>query len=394
MNKAILYPEIQEFIQKNIHADINSIALSKSPFSKVSSRELARQIDGKKRTQTKLPLWYNTSLIYYPEKLALEQCSSEETARYKSLLVTGETFIDLTGGFGVDSCFMSRSMKKATHCEVNQDLSEISAYNSKVLGFDIEHINADGIQYLRESDKNFDTVYIDPSRRVSTRRVFLLQDCEPDVVKEMDVLSKHSKRVIIKTAPLLDIQSTIKELGSVSEVHVLSVKNECREVVYVINKGTTETDPAITCAVLNKSEVMTFTFRASEEKAFNLNEYSQPLAYLYEPDVALLKSGCFKLITKEYNVGKLHQHTHLYTSDLIRDGFPGRRFRVLDHWDYGNFIKQHNFKKANIISRNFPQDPDKIRKKLKIADGGDDYLLFCTGPKSELLVIHCARIDQ
>ncbi|SKB33595.1 THUMP-like domain-containing protein [Daejeonella lutea] len=392
MNKAILNPPVQEFIHENARADVAAVSLAKSPFPDVNSKELAQQIDGRKRCEVKLRLWHNTPGIYYPDKLALEQCSSEETAKYKARLVKGESLIDLTGGFGVDAGFMSTKVNHTIHCELNEELSAISNHNSHVLGFNIEHIHSNGIDYLKESSNPFDTVYIDPSRRVSSRKVFMLKDCEPDVVTEMNPLSDKSQRIIIKTAPLLDISLTIKELGSVSEVHVLSVRNDCKEVVYVIDKGSNETDPPITCALLNKEAVQEFTFRASEEKAFLLGHYSAPRAFLYEPDVALLKAGCFKLITREFKVDKLHQHTHLYTSDLLSKSFPGRTFTVISTREYGDFIKKNSLKKANIICRNFPQDAEKVRKKLRISDGGNDYLLFCTGPKNELLVIHCNRI--
>lgn len=392
MNKAILNPEVQEFIKKNVRTDVTAISLSKSPFPEVSPKELAQQIDGRKRCENKLPLWFTTTGIYYPDKLALEQCSSEATAKYKSNLVIGDSVIDLTGGFGVDAGFFSKQISQVTHCELNNELSDIAAYNSAVLGFDVSHVHTDGIAYLKGSQETFDTVYIDPSRRVSSRKVFMLKDCEPDVVSEMELLRHRSRRIIIKTAPLLDIQSSVKELENVTAVHVLSIRNECKEVVYLIDKGSADTDPPITCAVLNQDDVLTFTFRASEEKAFIPDHYSAPLAYLYEPDVALLKAGCFKLITREFNVKKLHQHTHLYTSDSLQQSFMGRKFQVVNTSAYGSFIKSHSFKKANIICRNFPPDLDTVRKKLRIGDGGDDYLIFCTGAQNELLVIHCTRL--
>ncbi len=392
MNKAILDTAVQEYIQKNLQSDVVRISLAKSPFPNVSPKELAQQIDGKKRCESKLPLWYCTFGIYYPEKLALEQCSSEATAGYKSNLILGNKVIDLTGGFGVDAGIVSTKAEYVTHCELNQELSDISRHNSKMLGFAVKHVHTDGIEHLKVSKDSYDTIYIDPSRRVSSRKVFMLKDCEPNVISVLELLKQRSQRIIIKTAPLLDLQSTIKELGKVTAVHILSVKNECKEVLYLIDKASKETDPPITCAVLNQVEVSTFTFNTSAEKAFIPDQYSKPLAYLYEPDVALLKAGCFKLITKEFNVKKLHQHTHLYTSDSLQENFIGRKFNVLGTSDYGSFIKNQSFEKANVICRNFPQDPDQIRKKLRINDGGNDYLLFCTGSNNELLVVHCNRI--
>ena len=392
MNKAILDTDVQEYIRDNAQSDIVRISLSKSPFPNISPKELAQQVDGRKRIENKLPLWYNTSGIYYPEKLALEQCSSETTARYKSGLIVGNSVVDLTGGFGVDAAFFSLKAQNVIHCELNKELSNISRQNAETLGLKVNHFHGDGIEKLRLSNDLYDTIYIDPSRRISSRKVYLLKDCEPDIVKEKELLFQKCKRLIIKTAPLLDLQSTIKELGSVSEIHILSIKNECKEVLYLIDEGSDETDPPISCVALSKEHTKTFIFRASNETTLVLNEYSQPMKYLYEPDVALLKAGCFKLITKEFNVKKLQKHTHLYTSDALHANFIGRKFKVLDSWDYGSFLKQQSFKKANIICRNFPEDPEKIRKKLRIKDGGTDYLLFCTGPDNELLVIHCERL--
>lgn len=383
---------MQEFIRMNVHLDIIKISLSKSPFPAVSPKELAQQIYGLKRCEKKLPLWYSTAGVYYPEKLALEQCSSEVTARYKSGLIIGDTVIDLTGGFGVDAAFFSKKAEEVTHCEWNKELSEISNHNSEILSFPVRHVQGDGIKYLKTSDQSYDTIYIDPSRRVSSRKVFMLKHCEPDIISEKEHLLQRCRRLIIKTAPLLDLHLTIRELGTVSAIHILSVKNECKEVLYVIDKETKGTDPPITCAALNKEHTQSITFRTSAETAFIIGQYSNPQAFLYEPDVALLKAGCFKLITKEFNVNKLHQHTHLYTSESLEENFIGRKFRVLDTWIYGSFIKQQKFIKANIICRNFPQAPDKIRKKLGISEGGSDYLLFCTGSNNELLVIHCTRL--
>lgn len=392
MNKAILDQEVQEFIRKNISKDIVEISLGKSPFPNVSSKELAEQIDSKKRSEVKLPLWYNTDYIYYPSKIAMEQCSSQTTAKYKAALVSGESVIDLTGGLGVDAFFFSKRAKHVVHCEINNELSAISSYNAEVLGAEIIYVRANGLDHLESSEEVFDTIYVDPSRRVSSRKVFLLKDCEPDIISNKDLLLGRSSRLLIKTAPLLDIQSTIRELGSVSQVHVLSIKNECKEVLYVIDRAFSENDPPIICAILDDRENLTFKFKMSEERELNLDTYSEPLSYLYEPDVALLKAGCFKLITSHFKVKKIHQHTHLYTSDDPDSKFPGRKFKIIKPWSYSAFLKRQQFTKANIICRNFPLTPENIRKKLKIKDGGEEYLLFCKGSNNELLAVHCERI--
>lgn len=392
MNKAILNTDIQAFINKNIDADISRLSLSKSLFPAVSSRELAEQIDSKRRSQHKLSLWFNTEGIYFPPKLSIEQASSEAAARYKSGLICGKRVIDLTGGFGVDSYFFSKKAAHVTHCEINKELSEISDHNSRVLGADMACLNIDGLEYLSTSDETFDTIYIDPSRRKNARKVFLLKDCEPDVPGNLDLFLKRSDRIIIKTAPLLDLLSTIRELKQVSEVHVISIRNECKEILWIIDKNNLETDPLIICAALKEDKIDRYSFRLSQEKEFRINEYSEPLTFIYEPDVALLKAGCFKLISRDFGVEKLHQHTHLYTSYKLNTDFIGRSFKLIKVWNYGTFIKEHTFRKANIICRNFPLSPEILKKKLKINDGGEEYLLFCTGSKNELLVLNCERI--
>jgi len=389
VNKAILNIDIQNFIKANLSADIPALSLKKSPFPNISSRELAEQIDSKKRSEHKLPLWFQSEGIFYPSKLAIEQSSSELAAIYKSNLLIGDNIIDLTGGFGVDTYFFARKGKNVTHCELNIELSEISHYNSEVLGEKINYLQVDGIEYLNSHDETFDTIYIDPSRRVNSKKVFLLKDCDPDIILNLELLRSRSKLLIIKTAPLLDIHSTINELKEVSAIHIVSIKNECKELLYLINNQSCSNDPMIICALIGADQTITYSFRTSEERNFLLNEYSDPMDFIYLPDVSLLKAGCFKLITRDFSVYKIQQHTHLYTSERFIDSFPGRKFLMQNSWSYGKFLKENSFKKANIICRNFPISPENLKKKLKINDGGDEYLIFCTNKKNELIVLSC-----
>jgi 16S rRNA G966 N2-methylase RsmD len=389
MNRALLHIDVQNFIKANLNADIPALSLKKSPFSNISSRELVEQLDSKKRSEHKLPLWFQTEGIYYPPKLAIEQSSSELAAIYKSNLLTGNDIIDLTGGFGVDTYFFARKVKNVTHCELNNELSELSHYNSKILGVKINYLQVDGIEYLKRHNKTFDTVYIDPSRRVNSKKVFLLKDCEPDIILNLELLKNRSELLMVKTAPLLDIQSTINELKEVSSVHIVSIKNECKELLYLINNQSCSSDPMINCVLIGTDQTITYSFRPSEERNFMLSEYSDPKDFIYLPDVALLKAGCFKLITRDFRVHKIHQHTHLYTSERFIDSFPGRKFIMQNSWSYGKFLKESGFKKANIICRNFPISPEDLKKKLKIIDGGDEYLIFCTNKTNELIVLSC-----
>ncbi len=392
MNQGILHIEVQKFIIEHLEDDIHTIILKKSPFKEISSRELAEQIDSKKRCEIKLPLWFRTEGIYYPPKLSIEQASSEIAAKYKAEFIEGGKTIDLTGGFGVDSYYFALKSDSVTHCELNNELSNISKFNSIILGIkNINYLNINGIEYLRESKERFNTIYIDPSRRVESKKVFQLKDCEPNIIDHLPLLKEYSKCLIIKLATLLDIQSAILELKNISEIHVISIKNECKELLIIIRSNDMSDDPKITCSLLNEV-IHKYSFRLSEEKKHVLLSFSEPLKFIYEPDAALLKAGCFKLISRDFEIEKLHLHTHFYTSNELKNNFPGRKFKVKKVWTYGKFSKAHKFIKANIICRNFGLSPEELKKKLKIKDGGEEYLLFCTGFKNQLLVINCERI--
>ena len=388
MNLNLVTDEVQNFITEHLTDAVTKIALSKSPFKNIEPRELAEQIDGRKRSEKKLPHWFSTPKIFFPPKLSIEQSSSELTAEYKSRLAKGDALIDLTGGFGVDAYYFAKKCSKVIHCEQNLQLSEIVEYNSKLLGIEnIEFINSDSLTYLLNDSAVYDTIYIDPSRRIQTQKVFLLKDTEPDVVSNLPLLLSKASKIIIKTSPLFDIQSGLKELSNVREVHVVSVKNDCKELLWIVDKDFTG-EPIIVCAALKNHLEDQLTFKLSDEKNLTINQYSPPLQYLYEPDVALLKAGCFKSITRKFDVIKLHSNTHLYTSDKLSNIFVGKKFKVLAVAEYKDFLKEISIKKANVICRNFPYTPDQVKKKHKLIDGGADYLFFTTVVQKGLVVIH------
>jgi len=394
MNKAILKSDIQFFINANLNQDLNKILLSKSPFKDLNTKDLAQQIDGKKRCEKKLPLWFNTPEIYYPPKLNIEQSSSELTAEYKSKLVKGETLIDLTGGFGVDVLFFSKKVKEAFYVERNEELSDIAAHNSTVLGAtNITFVKADSIDYLLQTDKTFGTIYIDPARRIQSQKVFLLKDTEPDVVLNLPLFLSKASRIIIKTSPLFDIQSGLRELTNVSEIHVVSVKNDCKELLWVIDRDFSG-EAKIIAACLSQNERQLFSFQISDEKQLHLSTYSYPLKYIYEPDVAILKAGAFKSITERFNIAKINVNTHIYTSNTVIYPFPGKVFELKSLFTYKDWAKENSIKKANIISRNFPLSPDELKKKFKLQDGGEDFLIFCTGSTNHLIVIEARKVVQ
>lgn len=367
--------------------------LGKQMFEGINTKELTEQIDSRKRCEKKLPLWFDTPLIYYPPKISVEQSSSEITAQFKATLAKGKTLIDLTGGLGVDSYYFEKHGLEVTHCETDRELSNISKHNSKILSApNIQFYAGDGLNRMVK-DSFYDTIYADPSRRVNSQKVFKLRDCRPDIMENLHLFKSRSLRIIIKTSPLLDIQAGLSELGQVNQIYILSVKNDCKELLWVIDTQEKSADTEIVCITFsNNTEFKKYKFILAEERSFTFTQFSKPLNYLYEPDAALMKSGAFKLITRDYQVFKLHPNSHLYTSNEFRNDFMGRKFLVFKIIPYKNFSKENKVKNANIISRNFPLNTAKIKDKHKLKDGGDDFLIFTTDYLGVMIVIHCKKI--
>jgi hypothetical protein len=374
MNKNILTAAVQAYINANLHADVSKIALGKSPFQDVSAPELALQLAAKKKSAHKLPNWFNAENIYYPALLSIEQCSSVPTATYKANLATGKKLIDLTAGFGVDSYFFSKKVERVSSCELNPELAAIAAHNAKILNApNLEVFAVDGINFLAETLEKFDTIYIDPARRNVTGKVFRLADCTPDITVNLPLLLDKAERIIIKTSPLLDMSSGLSELQQVSEIHILSIKNECKELLWIIDKNHSGT-PKIICATLN-NQLKTFSFLLSEIQAIADIGLDLPTGYLYEPDVALLKSGAFNLIGKTFNLKKLHAQSQLYFSSTVDPTFLGRIFEIEQVLTLGELKKEKHLI-GNVIVRNFMDRPENLVKKYKITPSHDHFIIF------------------
>jgi len=391
LNTAILDLEVQQFIFENLKTNITQLILKGSPFKDVSVQDLANQIVAKQKSEHKLFTWFSSEYIYYPPKISIEQTSSEISAAYKSNLVSGDSIVDITGGFGVDSYYFSKHFKEVVHCEINEDLSAIVKHNYQQLKiYNITTFFGDGIEFLKNSRKNFNCIYIDPSRRNDVKgKVFLLKDCLPNVPENIDFLFSKTNQILIKNSPILDITSTINELKFVKEIHIIAVNNEVKELLFLLEKNY---DKTIMIKTINIDKKKTQTFHFSY-KEVSSSEYSKPLTYLYEPNSAILKSGAFHEISLHLKVFKLQQHSHLYTSDNIID-FPGRKFKIEKVINYNKkkLKKLVPENKANITTRNFPKTVAQIRKETKIKDGGNLYLFFTQLNTNEFVVIFCYKI--
>jgi len=387
LNKNIFDKSVQDYISKNLSTDVFKVILKKQIFPKVTNKEIAEQISAKAKSKKKLPTYFNTPNIYFPNKVNIEQTSSEKTAEFKSKIVTGNTMIDATGGFGVDSMYFSKEFKKTVYIEENKELFEIVKVNSNKLGLNnIKHLNDDGIEYVKKIDTVIDLLYIDPSRRnKENKKVHFLSDCTPLIDYDLIESLQNFKTILIKCSPIIDLKKTINDLKVVSKIYIVGINNEVKEVLFKLNKQSNN-DIKIKCIDLSNRD-LDFEFNINEIDNKKNNDNSEVLNYLYEPNSMILKSGAFGLICDRYDVKKLNTNSHLYTSKELID-FPGRVFTVNSVVNYSKRnLKDLNISKANITTRNFPIDVKDIRKKSKILDGGEDYLFFTTNHTNEQIII-------
>jgi len=376
-----------KFIDQNKHLSIDRILYLASK-NNLNGIFIANQIKGKKKTKEKLPEWQQYSLIY-PTSISLEQCSSQQTAIYKSKLANGKSLIDLTGGFGVDTYYMSKSFQKTSYCEINKQLFEIVSHNFKTLNSEIETHHKSGIAFIEKVESNFDWIYLDPSRRNDNKqRVYQIEDYTPNIIEFSDLLLKKSQNLLLKTSPFLEPKDVISKLKYIKEIHIVSIKNDCKEVLYLIKKGYTGSIKIHAIDLHTKND---FSFYYEDEsKKCTL---SQPLQYLYEPNSAILKAGAYQSIGTQFGIYKLNPNSHLYTSNESIENFPGRRFKILatTNFNFKEVNKYIDNNKANISKRNFPYSTHEIQKKLKLKDGGENYLFATTLINNKKVIIICRK---
>jgi len=387
-----LHQNIQDFISQNTGASITKLALQKNPFPEVEWILILNQIEAKTKAKDKLPTWFSTDNVIYPSKISVEQTSSEKTAAYKASLISGETLIDLTGGFGVDDYYFSKRFKNVSHCEINADLSAIVKHNFEQLAVtNCVFFADDSTNVLKESNQKWDWIYIDPSRRNDAKgKVFMLKDCLPNVPELLNFYFEKTNSILIKTAPLLDVSAGLSELKFVKNIHIIALENEVKELLFEIHNQYSG-EITIKTANILKDKVETFEFVLDNE--YDFPTYSLPQQYLYEPNSAIMKSGGFDEVSSIFKINKLHKHSHLYTSEDLID-FPGRAFKIEKVISYNkNDMKTELLnQQANITTRNFPDTVENIRKKWKIKNGGNLYCFFTTDKNDSKIVLICTKI--
>lgn len=414
-----MHDELINFILAHETDDLSKLLLKQKEILGYPASFVANQINGRRKAKEKLPTWYANPSIVYPPQQNLEQCSSEATARFKSEVMSrsvssapasggGTTSLaDLTGGFGIDSFFFSKIFSKTYHAEPDAELCRLAERSHALLsrghasgGGTTEYIESTAEEFISRAPK-LDWIYLDPSRRSKGKKVFRLSDSQPDVVSLLPELFSRADNILIKTSPLLDLKEGMKQLPKTKEIFVVSVGNECKEVLFRLEKNWTA-EPEIICVNL-VDEVhfspfggrgVAFRFKFSEEAEASA-DFSEPLLYLYEPNASILKAGAFKSIAKAFNLFKISPNTHLYTSKKKQPEFPGRIFQVQSppaKRGAGLFLGEgprasRGMRSFNIISRNHPITPEQIKKKFKLKDGGEKYVLAFSGRVKKYLLV-------
>ncbi len=377
-----------EFIRQHTADDVRKLALQGTKDSNVDLPMALQQIAGRQTALKKLPSWAAIDGVLYPPHLNMEQCSSEQTARYKAQLAgSGDTYVDLTGGLGVDFYWMSQHFKQRVYVEQNNDLCTLAEYNFRALGLDCSVCCCDTAAYLTDMP-HVDAIFLDPARRNEHGgRTYDIRDCTPNVLELLPLLMKKADKVILKLSPMFDWRKAVDDLQHVTEVHIVSVDNECKELLLVLQPMSA---PFRLVCVNNDHLFEVPSAFPPQPSALSL----QP-SYLYEPNASIMKAGCFEAVAERYGIQQVSANSHLFLSSVEIEDFPGRRFQICA---ISSTNKQSlkealaGVDRANITVRNFPMSVEQLRKKLHLKDGGDSYIFATTKADGAHCLYICRKI--
>ena len=382
-----------KFIKEHRNEDVRTLALQGKRYPNVNMLEAVTQIEGWQQAREKLPTWAAVDGIIYPSKISMEQCSSEHTAKYKSALLSGKRFADLTGGFGIDFSYIARGFNETFYIERNEKLCEIAKENFSLLGLENTTVMNGNSEELLNRLPQLDWIFIDPARRDNDgRKVVALSDCEPNVVELEETLLSKADKVMIKCSPMLDITMACRQLSSVIAVHIVAVNNECKELLFILEREN-KNGCRVHCANILKNEVQEFTFTQDEEYSSIATFSNDVDRFLYEPNASIQKAGCHNSLSQRLGLKKLHPNSQLYTADKHITTFPGRIFEVVEVLGFSktDIKKVQTLQKANITIRNFPESVQQLRKRLKLADGGENYIFATTTANGNKILVICKK---
>ena len=418
----------RQFIREHTNDDVRLLALQARASSEVDLPFALDQIRGRQIARRKLPTWAAVDDILYPPHLSMEQCSSEQTACYKAQIVArlfaskgeGSLLVDLTGGFGVDFVFMQEFFNKAIYVEQNPQLFAISSENFTTLGLQVKKINADSVEVLQTLPRA-SLLYLDPARRNDYGgRTYGIADCTPNVLELRDELLDKADYVLLKLSPMLDWRKAVSDLGTncVSEVHIVSVQNECKELLLLLQKtnNTLHDDSSLSLFCINDLQAFSVVAESMEGLGrAGVDSFAMPQVgqYLYEPNASLMKAGCFGALCEQFGLAPIGPNSHLFvqsdkatksqsneeakTPSIDAQAFPGRKFQILAISSMNKrSLRQHlgGITQANIATRNFPMKPEELRRRLKLRDGGDTYIFGTTLADGSHVILVCKKVVE
>lgn len=380
--------EVVSFILENAYADVNQLLLNPPKIFKDRIRIIADQILARQKSVGKLDSWFGSKKLIFPPPLSIEQASSQSTSKYKEGIFKGKRLVDLTGGTGIDCLSLSHNFSETIYVEQDKKLCEVFEHNSSELGHSIQILNKTAEDFLANFEGEA-TFFIDPARRdLSKKKVFKLEDCSPNLIELVPLLKYKADTVLVKLSPLLDLTKTLDEISNVKEVHIVSVKNDCKELLLLLDFDFNH-EPTIH-AINLESNHEPLIFKRNKEQNLKAT-YSEVAQYLYEPNASILKAGAFKTVAQKYGVQKISSNTHLYTSQNLITNFPGKTFEIKAR-DAKKQIKNHQ-STINVLTRNYPLKAPELKKRFGLKDGGDDFLIGFRDQKNKSNLVIAKRLD-
>ena len=391
-------PELRDFIQEHMNDDTAELLLAARKYLGIDVPFAVEQIEARRRLKGKLPEWYGNADLIMGGRVPAEQCSSEQTARYKRSIIEGQSLCDMTGGMGVDFWYMSEGMERAIYTERSEWLCEVAKHNFQML----QTLRPEYVIRCGDGRKlpipSVDVIYLDPARRAGDgSRVYAMEECEPNIVEWQDELLAHAQMVLVKLSPMVDLTDVMRKLKGVTEVHIVAVKNECKEVLvkqaYALGDFPHAECVTMHCVDFVGEKVIHYTTKFPDEMDV-LVSAGGVKHYLYEPDVTLMKAQAFGSLCHRFNVRQLEIGTHLMTSDEFIPDFPGRIFEVEEKIPFSSKVLKGLKKaisQANIATRNFVLTADELRKKTGIKDGGEVYLFGAKVKDVGQMLLKCRK---
>lgn len=411
----MISPETISYAFEHRDKDPRTLALKAKVPANVNLTEALQQIAGWQTARTKLPEWARHDGIIYPSHLAMEQCSSEQTARYKAGVVArllGEkamdgVFYDLTGGFGVDFSYIAPLFRKAVYVEQQENLVEVARHNFNTLSLDnAEACCGNAVDMLRSID-HATMIFLDPARRDNNGgRTYALSDCTPDILTMKDELFSKADILMLKLSPMLDWRAVVQQLGSVKELHIVSVKNECKELLVVVapllspqreeDVSPQVEDNALTVYCVNDDQQFVFTPLSPKTvtKVISSPFGGDKRGALFVPNSSIMKAGCFAELAHRYDVSPISANSHLFVSPHFIDDFPGRQFEIVAISSMNKRELRTTFagiSQANVAVRNFPMTAEQLRQRLRLRDGGENYVFATTEEDGQHIIFLCRK---